>query len=187
MELAWYEPMLAAAIGVGLLLVARGWRLGYPLLGLGISGKQYVIVLLPPLLKALRGRRLRLLAGVGLAGAAVVLPFFLLDKQSFYQRVIQHHLDLPVRLDGVSLQAAAINRFGVEVPKWLMHGLALLLIGWVTWRTPTAGPSPAPWLATSLLIFCLFFSQAFINYFYLCQYLFLLGMTDWFVRDAQAG
>jgi predicted small integral membrane protein len=184
MELAWYEPMLAAALGLGLLLVARGWRLGYFLLGLGITGKQYAVVLFPPLLKALRGRRLALVGGTVLAGVVVVLPFFLWDEQPFLDRVVLHHLDQPVRLDGVTLQAAALNEFGVEVPKWLMYCLALLLIGLVTWRTPAHGQNAAPWMATSLLIFCLFFSQAFINYYYLCQYLMLVGLGDWFAGDA---
>ena len=63
---------------------------------------------------------------------------------------------------------------------------AAVSTGLVTWRTPSRGPSPAPWMGTSLLIFCLFFSQAFLNYFYLCQYLLLMGMTDWFARDTEA-
>ncbi len=209
MQLAWYEPMIAAALGVGLLLVARRWRLGYLVLGLGISGKQFGVVFLLPLLKALRGRRLALLGGTTLAVTLVVLPFFLWDTQAFLDRVVVYLFDRPVRLDGITIQAAAHNEFGVEVPKWLCGFLALLLIGLVTWRTPAQEPirkrgqtplnagglTPfsdrlqgsfaAPWMATSLLIFCLFASQAFINYFYLCQYLMLLGLAEWFSSDAE--
>jgi predicted small integral membrane protein len=184
-QLAWYEPMIAAALGVGLLQVARRWRLGYLVLGLGISGKQYGVVFLLPLLKALRGRRLALLGGTTLAVTLVVLPFFLWDTQAFLDRVVFYLFDRTVRLDGITIPAAARNEFGVEVPKWLCGFLALLLIGLVAWRTPAQGSFAAPWMATSLLIFCLFASQAFINYYYLCQYLMLLGLAEWFSRDAE--
>jgi hypothetical protein len=183
MELAWYEPMLAAALGCGLLLVARGWRLGYVLLGLGITGKQYVVVVLPPLWKAWRGRRLALFLATAATAAVVVLPFYLWDSSAFFERVVKYHLNHEVRHDGVTLQAAAMNRFHTELPKWLLSASALGLLGVITWRTPSHGPSPAPWMATALLVFCLFFSQAFLNYFYLCQYLLLLGLGDWFRSD----
>jgi hypothetical protein len=183
MELAWYEPMLAATLGAGVLLVGHGWRLGYLLLGLGSSGKQYGVVFLPPLLKAFRGRRLALACVVALTGAGIMLPFVLWDAPSFIDRVVLHHLRQPVRLDGVTIAAAAKNCCDMDLPKWLLAVPALLLLGLVAWRTPARGQSPAPWMATSLLIFCLFFSQAFINYFYLCQFLLLLGLPDWFARD----
>jgi len=185
MELAWYEPMLAALLGVGALLVARGWRLGYVVLGLTMTGKQYVVVVLPPMLKAWRGRRLALLLGTAAAAAAVLLPFYLWDPSAFVQRVVHYHLKHHIRLEGVTLQAAALNRFDTEIPRWLLFWPVLGLIGLVAWRTPSGRTSPAPWMATSLLIFCLFFSQAFLNYFYLCQYLMLLGLGEWFINDVE--
>jgi hypothetical protein len=186
LELAWYEPMLAAALGVGILLVARGWRLGYVLLGLGLTGKQYVIVVLPPLWKAWRGRRLALLLATAAVAAVVVLPFFLWDSSAFVERVVDYHLKGDIRRDGVTLRAAALNRFHTELPGWLLSGSALVLMGWVAWRAPSGGLSPGPWMATALLVFCLFFRQAFLNYFYLCQYLMLLGLADWFRHDGAA-
>jgi hypothetical protein len=124
--------------------------------------------------------------GTALAAAVVVLPFFLWEPGSFIDRVVLHHLRQPVRRDGVTLQAVASYLFiVVEVPKWLFAAVALVLIGLVTWRTPIRGPSAAPWMATAVLVFCLFFSQAFINYYYLCQYLMLLGLGDWFAHDAE--
>jgi len=178
--------MVAAALGVGALLVGRGWRVGHVLLGLGITGKQYAVVLLPALWKGLRGRRIALLLGTAVAGAAVVLPFYLWDRPSFVERVVDYHLDHSIRHDGVTLQAAAMDRFKTELPRKPMLAVALLLIGLVALRTPSRGPSPAPWMATGLIVFCLFFSQAFLNYFYLCVYLMLLGLGDWFTHDEAA-
>jgi hypothetical protein len=183
-EEAWYEPMIAAPLGAGLVLAARGWRLGYFLLGVGLTGKQYGVVLLPVLLKALRGRRLALLLSTALAGAVIVLPFFLWDRHAFLDRVLHYHLNLPIRTDALTLQAAAKQRFDVALPRWLLRGAALLLIGLLAWRTPSRGPSPAPWLAASLIVFCLCHNQAFPNYYYLCGYLMLLGLADWFGHDA---
>ncbi len=59
-----------------------------------------------------------------------------------------------------------------------------LLIGLIAWRTPTAAFAAAPWMAASLVVFCLFFSQAFLNYYYLCEYLLLLGLGEWFVTES---
>ncbi len=195
-EEAWYEPMLAAFLGAGLVLVGRGWRVGHFLLGVGLTGKQYGPVLLPALLKGLPGRRLALLLGTALAGAVTVLPFYLWDRSTFLDRVLHYHLDLPIREDALTVAAAAKNRFHEDVwrgsednrilghePKWFLRGVALLLVALLAVRAPSRGPSPAPWMAASLIAFCLFHNQAFPNYYYLCEYLMLLGLADWFAHD----
>jgi hypothetical protein len=182
-EVAWYEPMLAASLGLGLVLVARGWRLGYFLLGVGITGKQYGPVVLPALLKALRGNRLALIVGTALAGVLIVLPFFVWGPPSFLDAVLRYHLRLEPRDDALTIMAAAKNGFGVEVPKWPLRYAALAVIGLIAWRTPSTGQSPAPWMAASLIVFCLCHNQAFPNYYYVCAYLMLLGLADWFGRD----
>jgi len=185
MVLAWNEPLLAALLGAGLILAGRGWRIGHFLIGLGVTGKQYGIVWLPALVKSFQGRRVALLLGVGLAGVVVVLPFFLWERHAFVDRVVDYHLKQEVRYAGVTLAALAHNEYGMTIPPRLLLALTILLIGWIAWRTPSTGPGPAPWLAASLMVFCLFHSQAFINYFYLCQYLMLFGLADWFARDLE--
>jgi hypothetical protein len=179
-ELAWYEPQLAALLGGGLFLVARGWRLGYLLLGLAVTGKQYGLVFLPPLWAAGRGRRVWLVLGTAAAAAVTVLPFLLWDPSAFLERVVWYHLHLPVRADGLTIQAAAWRLFGVLVPPWVLPALTVLAVGGLACRTPARAPGPAPWLAAALLVFCLCHTQAFINYYYLVQYLMLFGLTDWF-------
>jgi hypothetical protein len=182
-EVAWYEPMVAAALGLGVVLTLRGWRAGYFLLGVGMCGKQYGVVVLPALLKALAGRRLALLLGTAAAGALTVLPFFLWGPGPFLDSVIRYHMNLEMRGDALTVVAAAKNAFDVELPRWLLRAVAVALIGVIAWRTPSRGVTPAPWMAASLLVFCLFHNQAFPNYFYLCEYLMLLGLGAWLTGE----
>jgi hypothetical protein len=184
-EVAWYEPMVAAALGLGVVLTLRGWRAGYFLLGVGMCGKQYGVVVLPALLKALPGRRLALLLGTAAAGALTVLPFFLWGPGPFLDSVLRYHMGLEMRADALTIMAAAKNAFDVDLPRWPLRVVAVGLIGAVAWRAPSRAVTPAPWMAASLLVFCLFHNQAFPNYFYLCAYLMLLGLGAWLVSDRE--
>jgi hypothetical protein len=176
-EQAWYEPMLAATLGGGWWLLDRGWRLGYVLLGLGLTGKQYGVALLPPLAKALWPHRLGLLAGLAIAAAVMLLPFFLWGPEAFLQVILLRQLQRPVMDNGLTLLNGAQLLLGRSLPHWAMTGLAVVVIGWLTWRTPMKGAGAGLWLGTALLTFCLCHVQAYYNYFYLCQYLLLLGLA----------
>jgi hypothetical protein len=183
MELAWYEPMLAALLGSGMYLAGRGWRVGHLLLGLGMTGKQFGVVFLPVLLKSFKGNRLASLCGLVLAGMLTILPFYAWDPAAFYDSVIDYHLNVKIRSESLTLQSLAINEFGVIIAPLLLRATAALLIGLLTYCTATNGASPAPQMSACLLVFCLFHNQAFFNYYYLCQYLMLLGLADWCAGD----
>lgn len=176
MEQDWYEPMLAATLGSGLLLAERGRWLGYFLLGLGLTGKQYGVVLLFPLLRALWRRRLALALGIAGAACLVILPFLLWDPWAFIEVIFWVWRKRPPRDDGLTIWVGARVLFDWRPSGWVLRGIAALLIGWVAWRTPARGIAAAFWMGTALLVFCLFNSQAFFNYFYLCEYLFLVGI-----------
>jgi hypothetical protein len=176
-EQAWYEPMLAATLGGGWWLLERGRRLGHVFLGLGLTGKQYGVALLPPLAKALWPHWLAFLAGLGIAVIAVILPFFLWDSRAFLHVVLYGQLERPVMENGLTLANGAQLLLGLSLPRSVMTGLAVVVIGWLTWRTPAKGAGAGLWLGTALLTFCLLHTQAYFNYFYLCQYLLLLGMV----------
>jgi len=177
MEQSWYEPMLAATLGGGLWLVERRYRFGNILLGLGLTGKQYGVVLLPPLVVALRKHWRALLLGIVLACLCVLLPFFLWDPHAFLDVVVFKQLQRPIRDDSLTLQSGAINLAGYQLSQGLLWGVALLLIGWISWRAREPGTGAALWLGTTLLAFCFCHSQGYFNYFYLCQYLWLLGIA----------
>ncbi len=178
MEQAWYEPMLAACLGGGLLLVERGWRLGYLLLGLGLTGKQYGPVLLLPLLWAFRRRWLPLLVGLGIAAALVILPFLLWNPAAFVDVTFFAHMRRPPRDDALIIQVGARRLRGVELSTAQLWAVAGLATAWITWRTPQKSTAAALWMGAALLTFCLLHKQGFYNYFYLCEYLLLLGAAS---------
>lgn len=178
MEQAWFEPMLAACLGGGLLLVEKGRRLGYLLLGLGLTGKQYGPVLLIPLLWALRRRWRPLILGIAGVGAVVILPFLLWNPAAFLDVIFFAFLRRPPRADSLTIQVGAQELFGLELSTPLLWAAAGIITAWITWRTPPKVTAIALWMGTALLTFCLLHKQGFFNYFYLCEYLFLLGITS---------
>jgi hypothetical protein len=78
---------------------------------------------------------------------------------------------------GLTLLNGAQTLLGLSLPHWTMTTLAAVVIGWLTWRTPAKSAGAGLWLGTALLTFCLCHVQAYFNYFYLCQYLLLLGLV----------
>jgi hypothetical protein len=177
-EQAWYEPMLAALLGWGLYRAQQGRsRLSCVLLALGVSAKQYGLVLLPVLG---RGRRdawpTLLLALLGVV-VVVFLPFLVWGPEDFLSIVLLKHLARPAQFNSLTIQTAAYDLLGVVWPRWLTLLPGGALIGWIVWRTPPGGTVVALWLGAALLVFCLCHTQAYFNYFYLCQYLWLLGIA----------
>jgi Glycosyltransferase family 87 len=174
---AWYEPMLAGCLAVGLSLVRGGHRWGFLLVGLALVGKQFCIVLLPVLLRAYWRQGLALMLGVLVAAVVTIVPFYLWNPEAFREVVFDHHLQLDVRLDANTLQAAMIHLFELPPPRGVFLLISAVLIGLIVWRTPSDGTCPTVWMAAALLAFFFFHSQAFYNYFHLCQYLFLFGLA----------
>jgi hypothetical protein len=175
---AWFEPMLAVLLAGGLFLVRKGNRLGHLLLGLGLTGKQFGLPLLLPLWRALRGQRRPFLIGVGVAAALVILPFFLWSPADFLNGVLYLHLAIGPDLDSLTLRSAAYHLLGLTIPGWLAAGATLSLTCWVSWRAPVTRNGLGLWLGTVLLTFCLLFVKGYFNYFYLCSFLFLLGLAE---------
>jgi hypothetical protein len=174
---AWYEPMLACLLGGGLLLAESGtW--GSPLLlGLGLTGKQFGLPLAMPLWGACRGRRAAYLAGIAAAGTLVILPFFLWSPRAFLDAVVYFHLAIGPDVNSLTFRSALSRHLGIMVPGWLAALVTLVLLIWVARRVPERGSRSALWMGTALLVFCLFFVKGYFNYFYLCNYLFLLGLA----------
>lgn len=175
-EQAWYEPMLAACLGTGLLLAERRHRSGYLLLGLGLTGKQYGAVLLWPILGACRREWRRLMVGVSAAVIVVIMPFLAWGPRAFLDVVVFKHLARPVREDALAIQAGALDLLGSSLPSLALWAAAALIVGCLSWRT-ACGTASGLWIGTALLTFCLSHSQGFFNYYYLCEYLLLLGLA----------
>jgi hypothetical protein len=177
-EQSWYEPMLAATLGGGLFLAERGRWLGFVLLGLGLTGKQYGVALLAPVAMAFCRQWRALVLGIVLALAVVLLPFFLWNPHAFLDVVVYKQMARPLNMHALSIRSAVHELLGHrKLSGNLVWTCGAVLIAWVSWRTPQKTTAAALWIGTTLMIFCLCHKQAFFNYYYLCEYLFLLGIA----------
>lgn len=179
MEQAWYEPMLAGLFGVGLWLSemngVKKWA-GYVLLGLGLTAKQFGLPLLAPLAWTHRRHWWLLLLGLAVGGL-VMLPWFLWSPDDFISIVLKKHMQRPTQFHSITI-ASACYQFGSLAwvpPRQVTWALAGVLIAVVSLRTPPRLAATALGLGTALCIFCVFHTQGFPNYFYLCQFLWLFG------------
>ena len=174
----WYEPMLAGLFGLGFWLTeSTGWRhwVGFALLGLALTAKQFGAAMLPALAWPMRRQWRPILLGSTL-GAAVMLPWFLWSPRDFIECVAGKHLDRPAQHErAITVAAAWYRTTGTVLPREALWAIAGMLIAWISGRGPKAGAATALGLGAALLTFCLFHTQAFLNYFYLVQYLLLLG------------
>jgi hypothetical protein len=185
-EHAWYEPMLAALLGGGLLLLERGCRAGYLLLGLGLTGKQFGLPMVFPLAWSQRRHWARLGLGIALAALPMV-PFLVWDPAAFLDVVLFRHLRRPAMFDSITVATGCHQLLGIDPPRPLLLGIALLLIGWLSWKTPRQSTAAALWVGAVLLVFCLFHTQGYFNYFHLCEFLLLLGLANLASRDPAHG
>jgi len=176
-EQAWYEPQLAACVGLlALWLPTRPWAAGLALGGL-LSLKQYALLLLPAVLGMCR-RHLRVVTVGAAVAVAVTLPFLLWDAGAFWQMVVTAHWHRPVATHALCLPALLHNEFGWSLPRWVVWPFVVVLLLALGRRAPEAGKGPGMlWLAASLLVFNVFI-QGFANYYYLAEYLLLLGVAQ---------
>jgi hypothetical protein len=179
MEQAWFEPMLGGLFGVGLWLTeytgGRKW-LGYILIGLALTAKQFGLPLLPAIAWPHRKNWLPLVAGLAVGGL-VMLPFYLWSPHDFIDVVLKKHLGRPPQYHSITVASAFFHIGGVDaVPDraWCWAA-ALILIGLISLRAPRNGAATALALGTALMVFSTFHTQGFPNYFYLVEYLWLLG------------
>lgn len=176
-EQAWFEPMLAALLGSGLLLCERGRKIGYVFLALGLTGKQFGIALLPPVWRARRQESRWLIAALSLVGFALFLPFLLWDAESYVAVIFLRHLGRPPQYASLTVASVVYHLTELSSSRWLLWSIAGVLIVAIAWRTPATGCSAGISIAAALLVFCLFHTQGYFNYFYLCLYLLLLGVA----------
>jgi hypothetical protein len=192
-EQSWYEPMIAALFGLGFVLAeSSGFakRVGYIALGLGLTAKQFGLPLLFPLLAGHR-RQWRLIALGLVVGSLVILPWLTWSPRDFLDIVIWKHLGRPPQPRSITVASFLMNEFDVTPPRIAGWLLAAAAIAGISYATPRDSAATALGVGAALLAFCVFHTQGFPNYFYLVQYLWLLGFVGLLprgegVRDAGA-
>jgi hypothetical protein len=185
-DVGWYEPLIAGSLAAGFLAADRGWRAGHLLLALGLTAKQSGVVVLLPLLKALRGSRVALCAAVAAVVAATVVPFFLWEPVDFLTVVYFKHADAAVRSEGITVYNLLGYWLGVAAPpRAAVTAISAALIALVVWRTPPQLRAAPLGAGTALTVFYFFHTGGFYNYYYLCFYLLLLGVA-WREADPPA-
>jgi hypothetical protein len=185
-EQSWYEPMLAAMFGSGLVLLKRGYRGGGIFLGLGLVGKQFGVVLAPS--AAMACRRHWWAFAVGLATAAVLTlgVFLFWDAKWFLDIILFNHMALNPRWDSLTVAGFVYHEWDVKLPSKVLWLAMILLCGYVAIRTPPCPVAGTAWVGMSLFVFCLFNIQANYNYYYLCVYLLLFGIVGLESMNANA-
>jgi hypothetical protein len=197
-ERAWIEPILAGLFGIGFWLVesplAKLRIVGHVLLGLAFTGKQYGLPMYLPFAWAFRRQWRCLFMGLA-AGLAVILPFFLWSPRDFLDIVVTQHLNKEPGYHSITVVSAVYDMSqakyygpsartqapglagGTErwyrrpVMLWLISGPLLVLISWRT----GAGIECSLAVGTALFTYVLFSTVGFMNYYFLVQYLWLLG------------
>src|SRR5262249_37321888 len=108
----------------------------------------------------------------------LMLPWFLWSPLAFLKTVLWDHLNRPSQhFRALTIAGGSYQLFGVLPDRKVMWAIAGVLIALVSWRGPRQGAAVAVGLGTALMVFCVFHTQGFFNYFYLCQYLWLLGFV----------
>jgi hypothetical protein len=191
LTLAWTEPTLVALLAcLVLALERRRYAIAAAFLGLFLVSKQYVVIVIPLvwLIRHWLTRR-TILIGLGL-GAAVTLPFLVVDPSGFWKAIVEFQLIQPFRSDSVSMLVSSVNTFGWP-PPWTYSvlplaggGLTALALARRAPRTPAAFAAA---VGLTLLVTILLSKEAFMNYYYLVSGAFLIAAVTWPTQQPLTG
>jgi hypothetical protein len=200
--LSWTEPIALATVLLAAWAVARaagsgsgagevpGWR-AWLLPGiaaaLAASSKQYVPLILLPLLVALpRHARVRALA-VAMSGAAIVaVPFLAWDPAAFVRGVVEFQVLQPFRADALAWPAAIVAWGGPRLPSWPAFVVAGGALAILLRRTATVAQAVLAG-ASAWLLLVLLNKQAFCNYYWLAVGLLCAAVALLVAPDPSAG
>jgi hypothetical protein len=200
LELAWVEPVTLAMMLLALLAVsraaspepggpapaARSWLLPGVAGALAATTKQYVPLLLVPLLVALPARlRVRALAVAVLGAAAIFAPFVAWGPGAVLRGLVEHHLRQPFREDSLTWPAALVALGGPQLPSWpgfVLAGATLL----ATVRRSISPGRAALASASTWMVFVLSSKQGHCNYYWLAVGL-LCAAAAILDRDGRTG
>lgn len=173
LEQSWTEPFVVLALSLTVFCACRFPRLAPYALGMLLSTKQYVLLVLPlvPLLlpTPLKAADLVKLVGRAVAVAVIVnVPFLLWDARALYHCLVTFQVQAPFRGDALTYLAWLSRRATpIGVTGWPGFVLVAPAIALTLWRTPRTPSGFAAGVAFVLLAFFAFNKMAFANYYYL--------------------
>lgn len=190
-EQGWTEPFPIALIALTVATAIGRPRWTWLPLGLLIASKQHMVLALlftPFLLGPSAGRSLRetirataLLIAAALGVAIVVtLPLALLDPEAFWRSAVVLQLREPFRLDSLSFTRELLLH-GWQLDKHgalrvsLGAGVLALVVGW--WRAPRTPAGFSAALGLTCLLLAAFGKKAFLNYYFLVMWAFVVAMA----------
>lgn len=175
MEMGYIEPQLAALTGAFVLLAERWKGPAGVLLGLALAAKQSVVLTVLPAARHLV-RHPRTLVLAVIAAAALVAPFASWKPGAFAETVIARQMrEAPP--GSLSVVGALLN-LGISVPGWPLWAARLMLLAFITLRTPADEPRTLGLgFAAATLVLLLLNNIAHFNHYYSAVYLVLLGIA----------
>ncbi|VTR98068.1 glycosyltransferase family 87 protein [Tuwongella immobilis] len=174
-ENCWYEPVIIALLTGGLWLIESGYRIGYGLIGLALTGKQYGIFLILPLFVALPFWPL--IIGTTIAAVVTIGPFLAWNADGMFTSMLRKHLDRPIQAQFLGMPSL-FARLEIPFPRSGYFVCQLLCMGWLCARSWLRIRSPlqvAGLIGSVILMFSFWNIQAAINYFQVTVYFWLLA------------
>ena len=182
-EQSWPEPLLLALIAAMVWAVeTRRPTLGVICFAAALATKQHVLIMVPlaAVWPAFGWRRTATAVG---AAAAVVAVWFVASPRAFVHGAITYNLNLPPRLDSLSLFTAAI-RAGHTPSFAVVPGLTAVALAVCLWRLPRTTPGFVLGSAWLLGVFNLVNKQSFFNEWSLVIGLVMLGVATLSLTDS---
>lgn len=178
-EYAWKEPLLLAALALGVYALASGrGRLSAVSGGLVAGSVQYGLIVVPFLLHRGRGLPRRVLLAAAVA-AAPVLPFALWGLGDLMRGLVGYLATLPPRTDALNLSNLLAYALGLRPPWWagfLAAGLYILA------AAPRVAAVDRRLLdaAAAVALFWMLGKWAFLNYWWGVGGMLLAGVAAGF-------
>jgi hypothetical protein len=199
-------PLCLLSLPNNLLMVEQGWTDTYPAaagvilvaslglsnrtaralgLALFVASKQYVVIWIP-VLWARRHLETRVVLWGGVAAFTTALPFLLWDGRGVFDGLVRFQLEQVFRPDSLSLAAPLFWELGWKLPRWLPLVSAALLSLWLGRRRKDSLALTTVGGALIFLGLFLTSPQAFLNYYWFCGALLLLGTALELCRQRDA-
>jgi uncharacterized membrane protein len=168
----WNEPLLAFLLAATVLCAIRMPRFLPYMLGLFLTGKQYLIVLLPLIYLLMpihsgRAQKLGFLVKMVLTAAIVTLPFVLWDPSAFWHSTVRIHQLQPWRKDSLSFLALWAWMGNGQLGTFFTLTVVVIATLLVLLKLPRSPAGFALGAAVVLMSAFSFGPQAFCNYYYL--------------------